>query len=199
MTFDIHPNVSTHNMADNKVVKAKHLPTKVDQPQDLAKQYGSIHTEAWVSYLPPSWIPYIQLARPSPPAEVFLIYFPHLFGVINSAVQQRSPASEVMKMCVIMLGGSFFFSNAIHICNDLVDAPIDTFVTRTSQRPIARGAVSDFVAFIFAGTQTLGAAVVLVYFLPAQSVLYAAPNLTPTIYYPWSKRHTDFARVVLGV
>ncbi|KAI1762726.1 UbiA prenyltransferase [Hypoxylon sp. FL1150] len=173
-------------MAKDNARKEKQSPETPTQTHTLSQQYGGIHTGAW-------------LARLSPPAGVFLIYFPHLFGVIHGAIQQRSPASSVAETCAVMLGGSFFFSNAIHIWNDLVDAPIDRLVARTSQRPIARGAVSPPAAFIFAVTQAVGAAAVLICFLPARSAWYAAPNLVTTIYYPWSKRHTHFAQVVLGV
>ncbi|KAI1774271.1 UbiA-domain-containing protein [Hypoxylon cercidicola] len=180
-----------------KASKSRQSPTKAIRSDELI--YGGIHSGTWVSYLPPSWAPYIQLARLSPPAGVFLIYFPHLFGVIHAAIQQRSPATEVQKMCVVMLAGSFLFSNAIHIWNDLVDAPIDKLVARTSRRPIPRGAVSPLAAFILTVTQAAEATLVLLYFLPAQSVLYAAPNIIPTTYYLWAKRHTHFAQVVLGV
>ncbi|KAI4864003.1 UbiA prenyltransferase family-domain-containing protein [Hypoxylon rubiginosum] len=186
-------------MASSNATNDKQSLPKAIQPRDLSKQYGGAHTGAWVSYLPPSWVPYVQLARLSPPAGVFIVYFPHLFGVIHAAIQQHPPASEVLTTCAVMLGGSFFYSNAIHAWNDLVDAPVDRLVARTRRRPIPRGAVSPLGAFVFTATQAAAAALVMIYFLPPQSALYAAPNIIPTTYYPWAKRHTYFSQVVLGV
>ncbi|KAI1308772.1 UbiA prenyltransferase family-domain-containing protein [Xylaria venustula] len=163
----------------------------------LAKQYGGNHAGGWVDYLPTSWIPYIQLARLSPPAALFLIYFPHFFGIILAALIQRSPASDVLRAGLIMFGGSFFFSNAAHGWNDLVDAPIDRAITRTSKRPIPRGAITPRAALVFTISQGVGAALFLT-IMPSGSAIYAVPNIIGTIYYPWAKRHTNFAQFVLG-
>ncbi|KAI1380661.1 UbiA prenyltransferase [Hypoxylon crocopeplum] len=183
----------------DKVNETNGLRRKVIKSEKLEEHYGGNTAVGWVSYLPPSWIPYVQLARLSPPAGLFLIYFPHLFGLIHAAITLHSSPSEVLKACAVMFGGNFFFSNAIHIWNDLVEAPIDKLVARTAKRPIPRGAVSPFAAFVFAVTQAVGAALVLLYFLPVQGAIYAAPNMIPTAYYPYAKRHTYFAQVVLGI
>lgn len=176
-----------------------HALEKSPPSGELSKQYGGNYAGGWLARLPPSWIPYVQLARLSPPAGLFLIYFPHLFGILHAAVAQRSPPSQVLLACTVMLAGSFFYSNAIHIWNDLIDAPVDKKVQRTSMRPIPRGAVLPRAAFVFTVTQAMGAAFVLLCFMPAGSALYAAPNMIPVFYYPWAKRHTHLAQVVLGI
>ncbi|KAI1499598.1 UbiA prenyltransferase family-domain-containing protein [Biscogniauxia marginata] len=163
----------------------------------LAQQYGGGHAGGWVGRLPASWVPFVQLARLSPPAALFLIYFPHFFGVILAAVIQRSPVSQVLRACFVMFGGSFFFSNAAHGWNDLVDAPIDKSIARTSKRPIPRGAITPRAAFLFTVSQALGAASFLL-LMPSGSAIYAVPNIISTTYYPWAKRHTNFAQLVLG-
>lgn len=171
-----------------------------DKAEALAHQYGGNSATGWVALLPPSWVPYIQLARLNPPAGLFLIYFPHLFGVLLAGVRQQSSLSEVLRQSLLMLGGSFFVSNAIHIWNDLIDAPLDAKVERTKNRPIPRGAVSETNAVIFTLTQTLGALA----FLPlldislSEAILWPAPSIAAWIYYPWAKRHTNFPQVVLG-
>ncbi|KAL7624895.1 hypothetical protein AAE478_004109 [Parahypoxylon ruwenzoriense] len=163
----------------------------------LAQQYGGGHAGGWVGCLPASWIPYVQLVRLSPPAALFLIYFPHFFGIILAAIIQRSPVDQVLRASLVMLGGSFFFSNAAHGWNDLIDAPIDKAIARTSKRPIPRGAITPRAAFIFTATQAVGAACFLL-LMPSGSAIYAAPNIVGTAYYPWAKRHTNFAQLVLG-
>ncbi|KAI2607916.1 UbiA prenyltransferase [Hypoxylon sp. NC1633] len=169
----------------------------VFQNNALAQQYGGGHAGGWVGLLPTSWVPYVQLARLSPPAALFLIYFPHFFGVILAAIIQRSPFSQVARAGLVMLGGSFFFSNAAHGWNDLIDAPIDKSIPRTSKRPIPRGAITPRAAFVFTATQAIGAASFLL-LMPAGSAIYAVPNIVGTCYYPWAKRHTNFAQLVLG-
>ena len=101
---------------------------------------------------------------------------------------------------MLILGGSFFLSNAIHIWNDLIDAPLDALVERTRNRPIPRGAVLPFDAAVFTATQAVGAALFLPYLSTstAQSAIYAIPGIISWTYYPWAKRHIDFPRVVLG-
>lgn len=193
------PNGSATNGKPNGHANTSEPRSTKDTFQNtaLAQQYGGGHVGGWVARLPPTWIPFVQLARLSPPAAIALIYFPHFFGVIHAAILQRSPVPQVLAAAALMLGGTFFFSNAAHAWNDLIDAPIDAAVARTSKRPIPRGAVTHRAAFLFAASQAVGAAVFL-YLLPAGSLVYAAPNIVGTTYYPWAKRHTNFAQLVLG-
>lgn len=166
----------------------------------LAHQYGGNHNSGWLGRLPDSWLPYVQLARLSPPAGLFLVYFPHLFGTLHAAILQQTPLSVLLQSSALMFGGSFFLSNAIHIWNDLIDAPLDALVERTRNRPIPRGAVSPFAATVFTVTQAMGAALFLPYLSSRtlESALYAMPSIIAWIYYPWAKRHTDFPQFVLG-
>ncbi|KAL8916333.1 MAG: hypothetical protein Q9172_006353 [Xanthocarpia lactea] len=162
--------------------------------------YGGNDRSGWLALLPDSCIPYVQLARLSPPAGLCLIYFPHMFGILYAAILRKSPLSQVLSTSAMMLGGSFFVSNAIHIWNDLIDAPLDILVERTSKRPIPRGAVSHTAALVFTATQAVGAAIFL-WCLPyplSQNVLYALPSMLTWTYYPWAKRHTSYPQLVLG-
>jgi 4-hydroxybenzoate polyprenyltransferase len=154
-----------------------------------------------LSTLSSSLTPYIQLARLSHPAGLFLIYFPHVFGVLHAAIRTRAPPTTVLHANTVLFGGSFFVSNAGHIWNDLIDAELDSKVERTCNRPIPRGAVSPRAAFVFAVTQAAGAAWFLMYLPDAdfqQGLLYTLPNVLAIVYYPWAKRHTYFPQVVLG-
>lgn len=123
----------------------------------LSQNYGGIHVRRWVDLLPSSWIPYIQLARIDPPAALCLIYFLHLFGILHAANRNRLSINAVLKLSALLLGGSFFFSNAAHAWNDLIDAPIDRQISRTKNRPIVRGAISPRGAFVFTATQAVWA------------------------------------------
>jgi 4-hydroxybenzoate polyprenyltransferase len=165
--------------------------------RELSQQYGGDHTGRWVNRLPSWWIPYVQLARLSPPVGLFLIYLPHVLGIILAAILQRSTIFHVLRISGLILGWSFFFSNAAHGWNDIVDLPIDKMVTRTRKRPIPRGAISRQAAFVFVVSQAIGAGASLMT-LPPKTTLYTVPNILTTIYYPYAKQHTNFAQVILG-
>lgn len=169
----------------------------VPSPQPLATQYGGRHTGGWVDRLPASWVPYIQLARLSPPAGVFLVFFPHLFGILHGARLQEATLAQTLRVGLYVSLGSFFLSNAIHGWNDLIDAPIDRLVARTRDRPVARGAISPRGALLFTISQGLAGAALLLA-LPREATWAAIPSAVGNFYYPWSKRHTHFAQLVLG-
>ncbi|EFY94943.2 prenyltransferase, UbiA family protein [Metarhizium robertsii ARSEF 23] len=151
--------------------RAKHIN---DCDGDLARQYGGSHTGKWVGKLPPSWIPFIQLARLSPPAGVFLVLFPHLYGIMHASILQQALSAQTIRTGMLVSVGSLFLSNAIHGWNDLVDAPIDKLVTRTKNRPIVRGAISPRAAFTFTASQALIGSTLLL-FLPGLTAVTAIP------------------------
>lgn len=162
------------------------------------KQFHGLHMGVWVNLLPSSWIPFIRLARLIPPVPVLLIFFPHVFGLIHAAVIHEIPSSSIIRTCYILLGGSFFLSNAIHAWNDLIDSPIDKLVPRTRNRPIPQGVITPRAAFVFTVSQAVAAACCLL-LLPRHTMLYAIPGIISHTYYPFSKRHTYFPQVVLAI
>ncbi|KAK3345573.1 UbiA prenyltransferase family-domain-containing protein [Neurospora tetraspora] len=159
----------------------------------LSQQYGGHHAGGWVDLFPTSW-----LSRLSPPTAFFMVFAPHLFGAIHAAATHHLPLSSVARVGSYLLSGSFFFSNAAHAWNDLVDAPIDAQIARTKTRPIPRGAISPKAAFLFTCVQAACAAVFLLP-LPWDATLAAVATIVGTTYYPFAKRHTHFAQFVLGL
>ncbi|KAH8759981.1 UbiA prenyltransferase family-domain-containing protein [Diaporthe sp. PMI_573] len=176
----------------------------------LAQQYGGGHTRGWVDYLPARYVPWIQLCRLSPPAALFLVYFPNVFGVLHAVTAQRgtsiitststngssfdgssfncntasvattSPA-EIVRACVVLFVASFFSSNAAHAWNDLVDAPLDAKVARTRGRPIPRGAISARAAGLFAVSQAACLLAVLRLGLPSPQAHNAVAAALPAL------------------
>ncbi|ROW09242.1 hypothetical protein VPNG_05897 [Cytospora leucostoma] len=174
-----------------------------DSPSEpLAAQYGGNSSAGWLGRLPGPWLPYVQLARLSPPAGLCLVFFPHLFGLLHAGLLQQRPPILLFRTSIVLLIGNFFLSNAIHIWNDLIDAPLDAQVERTRNRPIPRGAVSPRAALLFTGTQALGAALFLPlcagYDTPLKAALCSVPAILAWTYYPWAKRHTHVPQLVLG-
>ncbi|KUI58318.1 4-hydroxybenzoate polyprenyltransferase, mitochondrial [Cytospora mali] len=173
------------------------LLPKDNQPT-LNQQYGGGHVGRWVDRLPDSWIPFVQLARLSPPVGLLMAYFPHLCGSLLGGIATHASFGTVCRTNVILLACSFFGSNTGHAWNDLVDESCDRGVSRTCKRPIPRGSISRHAALIFAATQLAGLMAVIVLFLPRGNVWYVLPNLVAVAYYPFAKRHTHFAQLVLG-
>ncbi|KLU82802.1 hypothetical protein MAPG_01870, partial [Magnaporthiopsis poae ATCC 64411] len=181
----------------------QHVSAKAKPPQHAVSQTyagGANAPGGWVDYVPAAWLPYIQLSRLNPPAAgVFLIYIPHLFGLFHGAAMQDQPpdARELARIAAIILGHSLFWNNAGHAWNDLIDAPIDRQIERTKNRPVARGAISPLAAAVFTATQMIGAGLFLLP-LPRTTAWAVVPTVLSTGYYPFAKRHTHLAQVVLG-
>ncbi|KAI0007003.1 UbiA prenyltransferase family-domain-containing protein [Xylariaceae sp. FL0662B] len=175
-------------------------PATLSAPeQDSVTLYFGGDRPKWVDYMPPTWRLYIQLTRLNSAAPVLLIYFPHLFGVLHTAITHKDayPAQDILYVCVLLLGGTVFYSNAAHAWNDIVDAPVDRKIDRTKNRPVARGAITTRAALLFTVVQALGAASFLL-FLPPATALSTVPSILAATYYPWAKRHTHFPQAVLG-
>ncbi|PKX95145.1 uncharacterized protein P174DRAFT_458718 [Aspergillus novofumigatus IBT 16806] len=135
----------------------------------------------------------------SPPAGLFLIYFPHVFGLMHAAWHLPTPVPDILRAGAVLFGGAFFVSNAIHIWNDLIDAPLDALVSRTKHRRIPRCAVSPTAELVYTITQAIAAALFLPLLPHSQTWFYALPSILGWTYYPWAKRHTNYPQVLLGL
>ena len=169
--------------------------------ETLGYQYGGNYSKGWVGCLPRSWLPYIQLARLSPPVGLLLIYLPHVFGLLLVSVRHESSPIKVLYAGALLFGWSFFVSSSNHTYNDLVDAPLDAKVERTRNRPIPRGAISTLAAGLFAISQALGA-VFFLYLFPGntlQNAYFVFPVTAAWGFYPYAKRVTYYTQAVLGV
>jgi 4-hydroxybenzoate polyprenyltransferase len=141
---------------------------------------------------------FVEITRLYHAAPIFLIYFPHLYGILYASIRLKAAYHTVLQQCCVLLLGSVFFSNAAHIWNDIIDKPLDAQNPRTRTRPIPRGAVSIPRALLFCTTQALLAASCFSLFPHAYSAIYAIPNIVATAYYPFSKRHSNYPQFVLG-
>ncbi|KAI1501379.1 UbiA-domain-containing protein [Biscogniauxia marginata] len=162
------------------------------------QRFDGLHTGSWTNRLPASWVPYVQLARLSPPVPLLLIFFPHSFGILHAAIINRIPPASIVRVFCVLLGGSLFLSNAIHGWNDLIDSPIDKLILRTRNRPVPRGAITPQAAFIFTLSQAIAAAFFLL-LLPPTTAIYAVPSIIAHTYYPFSKKQIYYPQVVLGI
>ena len=151
-------------------------------------------------YLPSSWAPYAELMRLHKPVGIMNIFFPYLFGSLFVACISNPPMETTFLLGRIaaLFSAAFVLRSGGCTWNDIVDRDIDRLVERTRSRPMARGALSLRAAYVFTAAQAAIWCTLLVYFLPDRGLLYAVPLLFLVWLYPFAKRFTDYAQVVLG-
>jgi len=172
-------------------------------------------TKGFLSILPASWVPFAELARFDKPVGIYLFYWPHLWGTLYAAAAVHGPASrghnstsgtstsseiplaELLRVNVILFVGSLFVRAAACAWNDNLDREYDRKVLRCRLRPLARGAISPFAGYVWAGVLAACAAACL-YPLPQVAWVVAVPNIFLLWFYPFTKRFTDFPQAVLG-
>ena len=84
------------------------------------------------------WRSYIQLMRLDKPIGSFLLLWPTLWALFLA-----SNGMPDVKILFIFILGVVFMRSAGCVINDYADRHIDGKVKRTSQRPLAIGAVSE--------------------------------------------------------
>ena len=153
--------------------------------------------------LPPSWAPYAELMRIHKPVGTMNIFFPYLFGALFAGCVSEPviPPTQLLSRSVALFGAAFVLRSAGCTWNDIADRDLDRLVERTRQRPMARGAVPLLAAYAFAAAQAGVWLAALALLLPAPGhwLLYAAPLLFFVCLYPFAKRFTNYAQLLLGI
>jgi 4-hydroxybenzoate polyprenyltransferase len=136
----------------------------------------------------------MRLDRPN---GYWYFWYPHVFGTLWAAIQQRSRPQDLLLINLILLWGVLVMRGATCTWNDTVDVDFDRKVSRCRNRPLARGAISMTQANLFTAAQTLASLATLT-LLPSLCVVYAAPAVVGWFCYPLAKRVTYYPQVVLG-
>ena len=153
-----------------------------------------------VSYLPRTFIPYAQLARIEKPVGTIITYFPHLFGTLFLACLTSGSTSgtELLKTCGLMLIASFALRSFGCTWNDIMDRDLDKQVARCRNRPLARDAIPVWRAYVFCAAELLLWCGIMTH-ISTKSLCHGFPIILLTAIYPFAKRFTNFAQLVLGV
>ena len=151
--------------------------------------------------VPESWVPFAELMRVDKPIGIMNIYFPYLFGLLFAGCVSfpLMKHSSLLLRSASLFGVAFILRSAGCTWNDIIDRNIDPLVERTRSRPMARGAVSLQTAYAFTAVQTGIWLTLLSRMLTDRWLLYAAPLLFLVWLYPFAKRFTDYAQVLLGI
>lgn len=151
----------------------------------------------WQSHLPDAVIPYLQLMRLDRLSGYWYFWYPHIFGALLAAIQQRSSPLHLLSVNLILLWGILVMRGATCTWNDTVDVEFDRKVSRCRNRPLARGAISITQANLFTAAQTIVSLATLA-LLPPLCMIYALPAVFGWFCYPLAKRVTYYPQVVLG-
>lgn len=164
----------------------------------LGKDYTP-PTKGLLSKIPASWVPYAELMRMEKPHGVYMIYFPHFLGLIyaSSISPVPVPGSVLAHRAWVFFVWSFIMRGAGCAWNDNVDQDFDRRTERCRTRPIARGAVSTAQGHIFTLILTL-LGFWSIQSLPFECTVVGLGTTTLAAIYPFGKRFTNFAQVILG-
>ena len=157
-------------------------------------------TKGLLSYLPSSWVPYAELMRLNKPVGILNIYFPYLYGSLFAACVTQpviSPTSVLLANAKLF-PMAFLLRSAGCTWNDIIDRDLDRQVTRCRLRPMAREAVSPRNGYTFFTAQILVWLSIVVQ-TDKPTIAYALFAVVLAQIYPFSKRVTDYAQVVLGI
>jgi 4-hydroxybenzoate polyprenyltransferase len=135
---------------------------------------------------------YVRLMRLDRPVGSLLLLWPTLAALWIAA--DGWPPAELI---VVFTLGTYLMRAAGCVINDYADRDFDADVTRTTDRPLATGAISRTSALILFFVLAFGSLALLAYLNNLARVL-AVAGLAITITYPFMKRWTYLPQVVLG-
>ena len=135
---------------------------------------------------------YIQLMRLDKPVGIYLLLWPTLWALLIAA--DGWPPLDVT---LVFVAGVVVMRSAGCVINDYADRHVDGAVKRTSERPLATGALSAAEALTCFGLLIV-IAFLLVLTLNVPTILLSVGALALASSYPFMKRYTHLPQVVLG-
>lgn len=169
-------------------------------PTQAKQDHWTPPTVGILSYLPPSWVPYAELARIDKPLACLYLYFPCAFGTLLAACMADSTVSSahLIEVNLTFLLGSFLVRCAGCSWNDIVDQDLDRHVARTRLRPLARRAIGTRSAVVFTAAQVATGYVLVYLLMPGPCIYFSIPSVFLTALYPYGKRFTHYPQLILG-
>ena len=138
---------------------------------------------------------YLRLARLDKPVGIYLLLWPSLIGLLlgisNSGIYE-------LKDFFIVLIGSILVRSCGCVINDISDYKFDKLVSRTKDRPIAKGEISLKSAWIFfciLASSCLG----LLMFVPKTTAQISVVIAVFILMYPMTKRFLKAPQIFLGI
>ncbi|MCB1755512.1 MAG: 4-hydroxybenzoate octaprenyltransferase [Gammaproteobacteria bacterium] len=135
---------------------------------------------------------YALLVRLHRPIGTLLLLWPTL-----SALWIAAEGFPGWTLFMVFLLGTLLMRSAGCAINDYADRNIDRHVSRTRERPLTSGIITESEALAVAGTLAL-LAFLLLFLTNATTILLSFVGLLLAIIYPFSKRFTNLPQLFLG-
>lgn len=138
-------------------------------------------------------IEYARLMRLDRPIGIYLVLWPTLWALWVAAEGPPDPL-----IMVVFVAGVVLMRSAGCAINDFADRKIDGHVSRTEQRPLARGAIASWEAvMVFVVLSLIAFALVLT--MNRLTILLSIPAVLLAFSYPFTKRYTYLPQAYLGM
>ncbi len=136
---------------------------------------------------------YLLLMRFDKPIGIYLVLWPTLWGLFFAA-----EGLPKLNLLIIFTLGCILMRAAGCVINDFADKNFDKHVSRTKDRPLTSGHVSEKEALLlFAGLCLL--AFILVLFTNRLTIMLSVVALFLAIIYPYTKRFISLPQAWLGI
>lgn len=139
--------------------------------------------------------PYLKLMRVDRPIGSWLLFWPGGWSIALAAAPGSLPDFTLLALFGL---GAVTMRGAGCTINDMWDKDIDAKVSRTKDRPLVQGQISQLDALVFLGGQ-LGVGLLILLQLNLYSIVLGASSLALVISYPLMKRITNWPQLVLGM
>jgi 4-hydroxybenzoate polyprenyltransferase len=137
-------------------------------------------------------VEYARLTRIDRPIGIYLVLWPTLWGLWIAAEGWPNPL-----VLVVFVLGTVLMRSAGCAINDFADRKFDPHVSRTEQRPLARGVIKPVEAvMVFVVLCLVSLALVLL--MNRLTILLAVPGAFLAGSYPFMKRITHLPQAYLG-
>src|SRR5271156_5419970 len=157
------------------------------------RAFTDIAANSWTDRLLPAGVRlYAGGARLARPIGWELLLYPCWWGLALAAPGHPDPG-----LFLLFLIGAVAMRGAGCAYNDIVDRDFDAQVERTRSRPIPSGQVTPLQAFVFGCMLSIAGLLVLIQF-NTFTIWLAIASLALVLLYPFAKRFTNWAQLVLG-
>lgn len=189
-----HPHhlVNVNSMLVNQVSAIHHQQPDGDKQ---AQHVFILSPKGLFNASPESWKPYLNLMRLDRPIGTWLLFLPCTWSISLAAAPGCFPDYTMLALFAL---GSFFMRGAGCTINDMWDKDIDAKVTRTKDRPLAAGQLTNFKALTFLGLQ-LSVSLAILLTMNWNTILLGTFAMVPVVIYPLMKRITYWPQIFLGL
>ena len=161
------------------------------------RRVADADADNWFDRITPARLrPFGRLARFDRPTGAWLLLFPCWWGQTLGEISAGRAYPNPWHLLLFLIG-AFVMRGAGCAYNDIIDRDVDAKVARTRSRPIPSGQVTPLQAMIFACMLSLAGLLVLIQF-NTFTIWLAIASLALVAAYPFAKRHTNWAQLVLG-